>query len=109
MHQIIRTLEQHSGALIHELADEVGFTETEASVFLREAAPDLVASYVWQSSRFTPDRLSSPVVAREVLGSINGNRLAPRVGQSSSRTWAGLRALVPAVLRASASETATAV
>ena len=104
MHQILKTLEQHSGTLIDELADEVGFTETEATVFLREAAPDLVASYVWQSSRFTPERLASPFVAREVLGSMNGDRLAPRVGQSSTRTWAGLRALVPAVLRATSSE-----
>ena len=104
MHQIIKTLAQHSGALIHELTDEVGFTEGEATVFLREAAPDLIASYVWQSSRHTPERRASPTVAREVLGSMNGDRLAPRVGQSSTRTWAGLRALVPAVLRATSSE-----
>ena len=104
MHKILETLEQHSGELIHELSDEVGFTETEAAVFLKEATPDLLASYVWQSARFSSGRAAPPVVAREVLGSMNGERLAPRVGQSSSRTWAGLRALVPAVLRASSAE-----
>ena len=100
MHQILRTLEQHSDALIDELADEVGFTETEAVLFLREVTPDLLASYVWQSSQLTPERLAQPDVSRDVLGSMSGDRLAPRVGLSSARTWAGLRALVPAVLRA---------
>jgi hypothetical protein len=100
MHRILQTLENHSGELIHELEDEVGLTEAEATVFLREAAPELLASYVWQSSRRTPEELESPSCTRDLLASMSGARLASRVGLSSARTWDGLRALVPAVLRA---------
>ena len=106
MHQILKTLEEHSSELIDELTDGIGLTETEAAVFLREAGPALIASYVWRSSTLSPGAMASPNGARELLSGISGRQLAPRVGLSSARTWDGLRALVPAVLRVTAEESA---
>ncbi len=100
MHEILKTLDEHSGELIHELTDEVGLTESEAREFLRQAGPAVVASFVWRSSTLAPDRLGTLDSAREVLSFMSGDRLAQQVGLSSRRTWDGLRALVPAVLRA---------
>jgi hypothetical protein len=104
MHQIMRTLEEHSDELIDELTDGIGLTQTEAVLFLREAGPALIASYVWQSSILPPSGLATEHGARELLSGISGRDLAPRVGLSSARTWDGLRALVPAVLRAGSDE-----
>jgi hypothetical protein len=100
MHRILETLESHSGEFIHELEDEVGLTESEAVALLREAGPVLLASYVWHSSTRTPEEFGTPSSARDVLASMSGESLASKVGLSSARTWDGLRALVPAVLRA---------
>ena len=94
MHEILKTLDEHSGELIHELTDEVGLTETEAREFLRQA------SFVGQSPRIAPERLATPDSVRDVLTFMSGDRLARQTGISSRRAWDGLRALVPAVLRA---------
>ena len=104
MHQIKRTLEEHSDELIDELTDGIGLTQTEAVLFLREAGPALIASYVWHSSTLPPSGLATEQGARELLSGMSGRHLAPRVGLSSARTWDGLRALVPAVLRAGSDE-----
>ncbi len=101
MHEILTTLDEHSGDLFDELTDQGGFTEDEATVFLREARPAVVASWVWNSSQMPREALRSEEGLRALLSGMSGDLLAPRVGLSSARAWHGLRTLVPAVLRAS--------
>lgn len=97
-----RALREHGDSLTHQLADTVGLSRREAEVFLREAGSALLDSWRWQSDRLGGDPVRSKDGVRDLLAGISGRRLAPRVGLSSERTWEGLRALVPAVVRATA-------
>lgn len=101
MELLERALHEHGERLAGQLADAVGLSPEQAELFLREAGPALVDSWRWQADRLGADGAPSEDGARDLLAGISGRRLAPRVGLTSERTWEGLRALVPAVLRAS--------
>lgn len=98
MENLEKVLEEQSGDLIDVLTFDAGMSRGQAEVFLREAGPALLDSYRWQASELHSD-LASPSSVRDLLAGINGRELAPRVGLPASRTWDGLRALVPAVVR----------
>jgi hypothetical protein len=97
-----RVLREQTHELIDVLTFDAGMSRTEAEVFLREAGPALVDSYRWQASVLDEEGLSTPAAVRDLLAGINGRRLAPKVGLPTQRTWDGLRALVPAVVRSTA-------
>lgn len=101
-----QALTENSAELLGVLTDQAGFTVTEAEAFLREAAPVLLESYAWQSARPDTVQVGPWGTVQALLSGISGRALAPRVGLSSARTWDGLRALVPAVLRSTGEETA---
>ena len=97
MERLERLLREHSMELVECVAGQTGMSPGEARAFLEAAGPELLASYRWQSDGWahTGDHAAQ---AREVLSVMNVREIGPRAGMSSERTWAGLRALVPAVL-----------
>ncbi|MDE3002224.1 MAG: hypothetical protein OXU33_01945 [Gemmatimonadota bacterium] len=97
MERLERLLREHSMELVECVAGRTGMSQGEARAFLEAAGPELLASYRWQSDGWahTGDHAAQ---AREVLSVMNVREIGPRAGMSSERTWAGLRALVPAVL-----------
>ena len=97
MDRLERLLHERSAQLVEHVAGDAGMTRDEAAAFLTAAGPDLVESYRWQSESWanTGDLTAQ---AREVLAVMNARKIGPRAGMCPERTWAGLRALVPAVL-----------
>lgn len=98
-----RVLDERAGDLARALTEEAEFTPAEADRFLTEAGPAVLRSYEWQAhERGRAELGSSEQTVSDVLAGISGRSLAERVGLSQAKTWAGLRALVPALLGASA-------
>lgn len=97
MDQVERMLSECSDQLVDRMVGRAGLSRDEAAAFLRAAAPDLMESYRWQGEAWA-DTGDHAARARELLSLIPVRKIAPSAGLSSERAWAGLRALVPAVL-----------
>jgi hypothetical protein len=98
-----RALKNRSRELARRLTVEAGFSSIQAERFLGAAGQALVRSYEWQADALGPDSLREATTARELLSGISGRAVATEVGLSIEQAWAGLRALVPEVLRSVAS------
>jgi hypothetical protein len=97
MRQVLR---DHSNDFARVLSEQAGFTEDEARRFLDGAGPALVRSYEWQASGLPLGELPTSTIVRELLAGIPGRTLGSLLGIPAAKTWAGLRTLVPAVVRA---------
>ena len=88
-----RVLVERSDALIQALTHGAGFSPEQAARFLEHAAPALVDSRRWQTLEDPEGRQVRRDDARELLAGVSGHSLAPRVGLTVERSWAGLRTL----------------
>jgi len=102
-----RVITEKADELIEVLILDVGLSRRQSEVFLDEAGAALVASYRWQAEEIRHDGLASPSTVRNLLAGISGRALANRVGLPTETAWDGLRALVPAVVRAGTAEGST--
>jgi hypothetical protein len=98
-----RVLDERAGDLTRALEQRAGFSSTEAQRFLRAAGRALIASYEWNRSSRRPIDLRAEDAAGDLLAVIHGRALAAQLRLGPDETWAGLRAIVPIVVEASAS------
>jgi hypothetical protein len=94
MNELERVLSERCDALILALTQGAGFSPMQAARFIEEAGPAVVESYRWQADELPIANGWGPAIAQEILAGVNGRSLAPRVGLTEERSWAGLRTLV---------------
>lgn len=92
-------LKEHSGDLVSKLTEHAGFTEDQAERFVPEAGEAVLASLKDGGSEVD---LESPATSERsiesLLGGIDADALASKVGIPSEQSIGGLKAILPMLL-----------